>query len=124
MPTYVVDRAAELLNNDAKPLKGAKVLLLGVTYKKDIADQRESPAQPIARKLRQRGAALSYHDPFVESWQVDGRDVPRAESPTANADLTILLQAHSTYDLESIAARAHLLFDTRGKLAGGSAYLL
>ena len=78
MPGYVVDRAAELLNTDAKPLNGAKVLLLGVTYKKDIADQRESPARPIARKLLQRGAVLSYHDPFVDGWQVDGRDIPRA----------------------------------------------
>ena len=76
MPGYVVDRAAELLNTDAKPLNGAKVLLLGVTYKKDIADQRESPARPIARKLLQRGAVLSYHDPFVDGWQVDGKDDP------------------------------------------------
>ncbi len=81
MPGYVVDRAAELLNTDAKPLNGAKVLLLGVTYKKDIADQRESPARPIARKLLQRGAVLTYHDPHVDSWQVDGRDIPRAASP-------------------------------------------
>ena len=81
MPGYVVDRAAELLNTDAKPINGAKVLLLGVTYKKDIADQRESPARPIARKLLQRGAVLSYHDPYVDSWQVDGRDIPRAASP-------------------------------------------
>ncbi|HEX3958578.1 MAG TPA: nucleotide sugar dehydrogenase, partial [Trebonia sp.] len=65
MPGYVVDRAAEILNSDAKPLNGARVLLLGVTYKKDIADQRESPARPIARKLLQRGAILSYHDPYV-----------------------------------------------------------
>ena len=99
MPGYVVDRAAELLNTDAKPLNGAKVLLLGVTYKKDIADQRESPARPIARKLLQRGAVLTYHDPYVDSWQVDGRDIPRAASPAAAADLTILLQAHSEYDL-------------------------
>jgi UDP-N-acetyl-D-glucosamine dehydrogenase len=124
MPGYVVDRAAEILNSDAKPLNGARVLLLGVTYKKDIADQRESPARPIARKLLQRGAALSYHDPFVESWQVDGRDVPRAASPTAEADLTILLQAHSSYDLADIAARAHLLFDTRGQISAPSVYPL
>jgi nucleotide sugar dehydrogenase len=124
MPGYVVDRAAELLNNDAKPLNGAKVLLLGVTYKKDIADQRESPARPIARKLLQRGAALSYHDPFVQSWQVDGRDIERAAAPTADADLTILLQAHSSYDLADIAARARLLFDTRGQLSGDSVYPL
>ena len=124
MPGYVVDRAAELLNKDAKPLNGAKVLLLGVTYKKDIADQRESPARPIARKLLQRGAALSYHDPFVDSWQVDGHDIERAAAPTADADLTILLQAHSSYDLADIAARAHLLFDTRGQLSGDSVYPL
>ena len=124
MPGYVVDRAAEILNSDAKPLKGARVLLLGVTYKKDIADQRESPARPIARKLLQRGVVLSYHDPFVESWQVDGRDIPRAASPAADADLTILLQAHSDYNLADIAARARLLFDTRGKLSGDSVFPL
>lgn len=119
MPGYVVDRAAEILNSDAKPLKGARVLLLGVTYKRDIADQRESPARPIARKLLQRGAVLSFHDPYVDSWQVDGRDIPRAQAPTDEADLTILLQAHSTYDLDDIAARAHLLFDTRGQQLSG-----
>ena len=124
MPGYVVDRAAEILNSDAKPINRARVLLLGVTYKKDIADQRESPARPIARKLLQRGAVLSYHDPFVESWQVDGRDIPRAASPTEAADLTILLQPHSTYDLAAIAARAHLLFDTRGKISGDSVFPL
>jgi nucleotide sugar dehydrogenase len=116
MPVYVVDRAAEILNTDAKAMKGARVLLLGVTYKKDIADQRESPARPIARKLLQRGAVLSFHDPFVDSWEVDGRDIPRADGPVAGADLTILLQAHSAYDLNDIAARSHLLFDTRGTL--------
>jgi nucleotide sugar dehydrogenase len=124
MPGYVVDRAAELLNTHAKPLNGARVLLLGVTYKKDIADQRESPARPIARKLLQRGADLSYHDPFVDNWQVDGRDIPRAASPVAPADLTILLQAHSQYDLPGIAAKARLLFDTRGKISGESVYPL
>src|SRR5215472_6949584 len=124
MPGYVVDRAAELLNTHAKPLNGAKVLLLGVTYKRDIADQRESPARPIARKLLQRGAALSYHDPFVEGWQVDGRDIPRAAAPDAPADLTILLQAHSSYDLTDIAAKALLLFDTRGTVPGDSVFTL
>jgi UDP-N-acetyl-D-glucosamine dehydrogenase len=119
MPGYVVDRAAEILNSDAKPLNGARVLLLGVTYKKDIADQRESPARPIARKLLQRGAVVSYHDPFVDSWQVDGREIPRAAAPTAESDLTILLQAHSQYDLAEIAARARLLFDTRGQQLPG-----
>jgi len=124
MPGYVADRAAELLNTHAKPLNGAKVLLLGVTYKKDIADQRESPARPIARKLLARGAGLAYHDPHVDSWQVDGRDIPRAASPADPADLTILLQAHTAYDLPAIAARTRLLFDTRGTITGETVYPL
>src|SRR4029077_14032016 len=78
MPAYVTERAAELLNRNSKPVNGARVLLLGVTYKQDIADERESPARPIARKLRGRGAAVTYHDPYVPAWQVDAQDVPCA----------------------------------------------
>jgi UDP-N-acetyl-D-glucosamine dehydrogenase len=120
MPGYVVDRAAELLNKDAKAINGARVLLLGVTYKKDIADQRESPARPIARKLLARGAVLSYHDPHVESWRIDDTSVPRADTPEAEADLTILLQAHTEYDIPALASGSRLFLDTRGVLAGHS----
>ena len=117
MPGYVTERAAELLNRGARSVNGARVLLLGVTYKKDIADQRESPARPIARKLRARGADVAYHDPYVPSWPVDGKDVPRAgdlAAAVAAADLVILLQAHQDYDLPQLAATARLLLDTRG----------
>ena len=69
MPAYVVDRAAEVLNARGKPLNGARVLLLGVTYKPDVADQRESPVAAAARKLAARGAVLAYHDPYVDHWQ-------------------------------------------------------
>ena len=117
MPGYVTERAAELLNRNAQPVNGAHVLLLGVTYKKDIADQRESPARPIARKLRARGARVSYHDPYVPAWQVDGQDVPHASDlqvAVPAADLVIMLQAHRDYDLAGIAVSARLLLDTRG----------
>ena len=117
MPGYVTERAAELLNRNAQPVNGARVLLLGVTYKRDIADQRESPARPIARKLRARGAAVAYHDPYVPAWQVDGEAVPRAAdlpAAVAAADLVILLQPHHDYDLAQIARTARLLLDTRG----------
>ena len=67
---------------------------------------------------------LSYHDPFVDGWQVDGKDVRRAQSPAEPADLTILLQAHSEYDLDAIAANAHLLFDTRGSISGDTVFPL
>jgi UDP-N-acetyl-D-glucosamine dehydrogenase len=117
MPGYVTERAAELLNRNAQPLNGARVLLLGVTYKRDIADQRESPARPIARKLRARGAAVAFHDPYVPDWQVDGQAVSRADdldAAVAAADLVILLQAHQAYDLARIAGAARLMLDTRG----------
>ena len=120
MPGYVTDRAAELLNRHAKPVNGAKVLLLGVTYKRDIADQRESPARPLARKLLARGALVTYHDPYVPSWQIDGQPIPRAgdlEDALAAADLVILLQAHSCYDPAALARAGtgpRLLLDTRG----------
>jgi UDP-N-acetyl-D-glucosamine dehydrogenase len=117
MPGYVTDRAAELLNRHAKAVNGARVLLLGVTYKRDIADQRESPARPLARKLLARGAQVSYHDPFVPAWQVDGQPVPRAENleaALAAADLVILLQAHSSYDPAQLTGASRLLLDTRG----------
>ncbi len=124
MPGYVTERAAELLNRNAQPVNGARVLLLGVTYKRDIADQRESPARPIARKLRARGAAVAYHDPHVLAWQVDGEAVPRAAdlaAAVAAADLVIVLQPHRDYDLAQIARSARLLLDTRGAVPKTSA---
>jgi UDP-N-acetyl-D-glucosamine dehydrogenase len=121
MPGYVIDRAAELLNGDSKPLNGARVLLLGITYKKDVADQRESPVMVIGSKLRSRGAELAYHDPYVAQWSVDGRPVRRAEDLYAEviaADLVILLQDHTAYDLDQISRSGRLVLDTRGRISG------
>jgi nucleotide sugar dehydrogenase len=122
MPSYVAERAAGMLNAAVKPVNGARVLILGVTYKPDVADQRESPARPVARKLRARGAVLSYHDPYVESWLVDGTPVPPVTrdlyAAVADADLVVLLQDHATYDLDRIAREAQLLLDTRGRMTG------
>ncbi|MFE9773374.1 nucleotide sugar dehydrogenase [Streptomyces sp. NPDC005931] len=119
MPEYVVRRAQDLLNTVGRPLQGSRVLLLGVTYKPDVADQRETPALPVARLLRGRRAEVSFHDPHVTQWTVDGVTVPRvADLLTAvrEHDLTILLQDHSAYDLPVIADEARLLFDTRGRI--------
>ena len=82
-------RVQDLLNDAAQAAPGLAVLLLGVTYKPDIADQRESPAKPLAQQLLARGADVSYHDPHVTDWQVDGRDIPRADDgAAAAADVT------------------------------------
>ncbi|MEU5364760.1 nucleotide sugar dehydrogenase [Streptomyces sp. NPDC005925] len=127
MPRYVVQRAAALLNEHGKSARGARVLLLGVTYKADLADQQATPAQEIAIRLSQLGAQLSYHDPHVPSWHVLDRPVPRADSlyeAAADADLTILLQQHRTYDLQGLSVKAQLLLDTRGATPTGAAYRL
>jgi UDP-N-acetyl-D-glucosamine dehydrogenase len=119
MPGYVVGRAAELLNSRAKPLNGARVLLVGVTYKRDIADQRESPVRPIARKLLARGAVLAYHDPYVDGWQVDGQPVRRVadlDTGLDGCDLVILLQDHSVCDLDRIGRGPAPVLDTRGRI--------
>ena len=127
MPVYTVDRAAELLNSNAKPLNGARVLLLGVTYKRDVADQRESPVRLVARKLRSRGAVLTYHDPYVDEWWLNGEPVRRAadlDEEVAHADLVILLQDHSAYDLDRISRDARLVLDTRGRIEGPNVDML
>ncbi len=119
MPQYVVRRLQDLLNEEAKSLRGARVLLLGVTYKPDIADQRESPAKPLAQQLIAKGADVVYHDPHVTDWRIGGASVERADdldAELAKADVSVLLQNHSSYDLDAIAASARLLFDTRGKV--------
>ncbi|MGH3378198.1 MAG: nucleotide sugar dehydrogenase [Actinoallomurus sp.] len=121
MPRYVVERAQALLNREGRAMKNAKVLLLGVTYKADIADQRESPARPVARRLRKMGADLTFHDPHVEDWDIDGVSVPRARvlyTALAEADLVVVLTNHAEYDAETLIRHAKLLFDTRGNTRG------
>ncbi|MEV7088960.1 nucleotide sugar dehydrogenase [Streptomyces sp. NPDC093085] len=127
MPEYVIQRCTTLLNEHGKSARAARVLLLGVTYKPDLADQERSPATEIAQRLMDLGAAVSYHDPYVPGWRVRERPVPRADSlyeAAANADLTVLLQHHRTYDLQGLAVKAQLLLDTRGASPAGAAYRL
>ncbi|MET9758446.1 nucleotide sugar dehydrogenase [Streptomyces sp. NPDC006372] len=127
MPGYVVQRAAALLNEHGKSARGAHVLLLGVTYKPDLADLHDTPAQEVALRLMELGASVSYHDPYVPEWSVLDRPVPRADSlyeAAADADLTILLQQHRTYDLQGLSVKAQLLLDTRGATPMGAAHRL
>jgi nucleotide sugar dehydrogenase len=127
MPGYVAHRAQNVLNETGMPVNGASVLLLGVTYKPDIADQRESPAVPLARRLAELGATLSYHDPYVPSWQIPGLEVPRTEDldgAVAATDLVILVQNHREYDVERLASLAKRFFDTRGVTTGTACHRL
>ena len=116
MPTWVAARIGEALNERAKPLKGARVLVLGVAYKPDVGDVRESPSLRVMSVLERRGARLSFHDPFVEAVTVNGRRLARAElsaRTVARADLVALLTPHSAYDLSWLGDTAALLFDAR-----------
>jgi UDP-N-acetyl-D-glucosamine dehydrogenase len=118
MPEYVVQRAMAKLNADGLALSHARVLLLGVTYKPDIADQRESPSTPVARKLIDAGAELAYHDPHVPSWRVGPSEVERVvDLATAKADLIVLLTNHDEYRPEALPAGVPVL-DTRGAPRG------
>ncbi|MBT2384630.1 nucleotide sugar dehydrogenase [Streptomyces sp. ISL-11] len=127
MPRYVTQRCAALLNEYGKSARGARVLLLGVGYKADTGDEEGSPAREIASRLMELGAQISYHDPYVPQWSVLGRPVPRAEclyESAAEADLTVLLQHHRTYDLQGLTVKAQLLLDTRGATPAGAAHRL
>ncbi|MEU7862727.1 nucleotide sugar dehydrogenase [Nonomuraea sp. NPDC049141] len=122
MPSYVVARVQRLLNRHKKAVNGAKVVMLGVTYKPDIADERETPALPVARALLELGAELSFIDPYVLEWSVDGTPVPREEDlaeAVVDADVTLLLQQHAAFDLDMVEAKARLVLDTRGVLTEG-----
>jgi nucleotide sugar dehydrogenase len=127
MPAYVARRAQNLLNADGQAVHGATILLLGVTYKANIADQRESPATPLARHLAGLGAKLMYHDPRVSSWRVGDAEVPRTddlEGAAAAADLVILVQHHREYDADHLAGIAKRFFDTRGATTAPEAHRL
>lgn len=119
MPAYVAARVQGLLNTHRKAVNGATVLLLGVTYKADIADQRESPSSPLADRLIELGADVSFHDPLVDHWsleRVELDSVPHLDAALKEVDIVVLLQAHATYDVDQIADHSVIVLDTRGVL--------
>lgn len=123
MPSYVVRRAQGLLNDVGKPMRSSRVLLLGITYKADINDQRETPALALALGLLGLGADVRYHDPYVPRWQVNGTSLYSERDPVTaakDADLVVLVQAHTSYDLEAVAATNTPVLDTRGRMSGSA----
>src|SRR5450830_366367 len=123
-PLYVATRLWEALNEHKVAMNGAKILLLGVSYKADISDTRESPAYPLADRLLTWGSDISYHDPFVPQWTLSDHSanatftsVDDVYGAAGEADAVVLLQAHSSYDIDRLARSSKLFFDTRGKAA-------
>ncbi|HWL42926.1 MAG TPA: nucleotide sugar dehydrogenase [Ilumatobacter sp.] len=118
MPAYVVRRSQDLLNRHRKAVNGSTVLVLGLTYKPDIADDRETPARAVITELRKLGANVIGHDPHLSAFVVDDVAVEMSsdlDTDLTRADLTVLLQHHQGYDLTEIARLSSLVFDTRGR---------
>jgi UDP-N-acetyl-D-glucosamine dehydrogenase len=124
MPQYVVGRVAEALNEHGKPLKGSNICVLGVAYKKDVDDPRESPAFTILELLERRGACASYNDPHVPTLpamrhhaiRLDSQ--PLTEAFLADQDCVVIVTDHTAYDFGWIAKHAPLIVDTRNATAG------
>ncbi len=124
MPRYVVDRVAEALNDGGKPVKGSRICILGVAYKKDVDDPRESPAFEIMKLLQQRGAALSYNDPHVPALprmrhhDLHLESVELTPEFLGEQDCVVLVTDHSAYHYDRIVASSRLFVDTRNATAG------
>lgn len=121
MPEYVVRRAAELLNSRKIPLKGSKILVLGVAYKSDVSDTRESPALDVIEHLLHQGARVSYHDPYVpelEHSHCRMRSAPLTPKTLKNSDLALIVTAHSKVDYSLVVKHAPMVFDTRNAAKG------
>jgi UDP-N-acetyl-D-glucosamine dehydrogenase len=121
MPRFVATRAMELLNESGKAIRRSRIHILGVTYKKDISDSRESPAIEVMKLLMGLGAHVSYSDPFVRSLNVDGQTmeaVPPCPEVLAASDLAIIVTNHTAFDYVDIVRNAPVVFDTRNATDG------
>jgi UDP-N-acetyl-D-glucosamine dehydrogenase len=117
MPHFVVDKVQNALNEAAKPVKGSKVHVMGVAYKRDIDDMRESPALDIMLLLQKRGAIMSYSDPHVPVLRLDGLNLQALpEIAAAEADCAVIVTDHSSFDYGALVERAPLIVDTRNAL--------
>jgi UDP-N-acetyl-D-glucosamine dehydrogenase len=116
MPNFVLQKIADALNEGARPIKGSRILLLGVTYKADVADTRESPSLEVLRQLAHRGADVRYCDPHIPSLELDDAGhvaVPWSAEEVAAADCVVMLTAHHEFLAEPHWEGARLIVDTR-----------
>jgi len=118
MPEYVVEKIGSILNDRRKSLRGSRILLLGLAYKKDVSDLRDSPAFDVARLLDERGAQVDYHDPYVPSTLLNGTrrvSLPLTTQALQRSDCVVLLTNHSGLDYPFILRHAPVIFDTRNQ---------
>ena len=116
MPAFVTEKVLHALNETRKAVNGSRVLVLGVAYKRDIDDIRESPALDVIRLLEELGADVVYHDPFIPTFREDGHErygVALTDEELARADAVVIVTDHSTVDYQRVVDRAELVVDTR-----------
>ena len=121
MPDYVVTRLAEALNDTGKPIRGSRILAVGVAFKPGVDDLRGSPALMVLERLAAKGAVVSYHDPFVPETEIGGdvhRSVELSSEALAAADAVVVLTPHPGIDVQAIVNVAPLVFDARGATHG------
>ena len=117
MPEFLVSKIDAALNEREKSIKGSKILILGIAYKKNVSDIRESPALDVMRLLKERGGKIIYNDPYVP--QVEGlKSITLTESSLRNADCVVITTAHSSYDYKQIVRNARLVIDSRNATKG------
>jgi len=120
MPEYCVERASKILNRSKKAINGSRVLVLGVAYKQDIDDYRESPALRVIEELEKEGAEVVYYDPYVVEYREHGKVKQGEEELTAElvegADLVVITTAHTMFDYEFIQQHAKAIFDTKNAM--------
>jgi len=119
MPRYTVSKIQDALNQHKKPINGSKVLVLGVSYKPDIDDLRESPALDIIHLLHEKGAQVQYHDPFIPSINHDEirmQSVADLDKAVKEADCVVIVTNHSLYDYPKLLQDAKLIFDARNAI--------
>ena len=113
-PLFCVTRIERVLNDNGRPVRGTKILILGVSYKAGVGDVRESPSLKIVRLLSELGAELSYHDPHVPTLTDTGLSSSQLGPALAAADLTVIVTAHPEFDIEEIVEKSKLVLDLRG----------
>jgi UDP-N-acetyl-D-glucosamine dehydrogenase len=119
MPHFVVDKVQNALNDAGKPVKGSRILVMGVSYKRDIDDVRESPALDVMLLLQRRGGIVTYSDPHVPALKVDGIDLHSSPEESAeDVDCVVIVTDHTAFDYEALVGRAPLIVDTRNALKG------